>query len=62
MKLLFVPPGTVEQGQAGWPEGTIQAERDLGDPRQAPAVSQSARSRAIRPWYRQQAARLRSSG
>src|ERR1700719_405662 len=26
----------------------------------APAVSQSARSRAIRPWYRQQAARLRS--
>jgi hypothetical protein len=33
MKLLFVP---MEQGQAGWPEGAIQAERDLGDPRQAP--------------------------
>jgi hypothetical protein len=23
----------VEQGQAGWPEGAIRAEGDLGDPR-----------------------------
>ena len=60
MKLLFTPTRNRGTRQAGWPEGAVQAERDLGDPRQASAVSPSARSRAIRPWYRQQAARLRS--
>jgi hypothetical protein len=60
MSCCSCPPGTGEQGQAGWPKGAVQAQRNLGGPCQAPGVSPNTRSRAVRSWYRHQAACLRS--
>jgi hypothetical protein len=42
MKLLSAPTVSRGKEQTGWPEGAVQGERNLGDPRQPPAVSASA--------------------
>ena len=52
----------VEQGQDRRPEGTLQAEGDLGAARASSNGRPGARTRALQPRHRQQAAGLRPRG
>ncbi len=52
-------PRTVEQGKTRWPEGAVQAKRDLGDPRSLANLKQRPRADAIQLGGGQQASSLR---